>query len=325
MLGTLPPIPDLAADLCTLIAQIPRGQVATCGGLAHALGDIAASRWIGHFLLHHAHDAACHCHRVVRAGGALGGYVDGGQAAKQLRLEGEGIEFAANGTLDLARYEAGAFQSSRPLAALRDWQSRVAGECEPCAAVVDARLIAGLDVSYRESGAAEATCALVDGAGTLLDARTVRVETNMPYIPGYLAFRELPALLRLFALLQDDGLRPDAWMIDGAGSLHPRRMGIARTFGLLVRRPTVGVTKKLLHGRLSEENAEGWRPIHDETGLLGAALPPWPARRRPIYVSPGFGLNVPQAVELTRAMLVGRRLPAPIYWADRLSRAAARQ
>ena len=76
-------IPDLAAALRTLIAQVPAGKATTCGGLAEALGNPVAARWIGHFLLHHQHDAACLCHRVVRAGGRLGPYIDGGPAAKQ--------------------------------------------------------------------------------------------------------------------------------------------------------------------------------------------------------------------------------------------------
>ena len=46
----------------------------TPGHLAAALGDRVAARWIGHYLLHHGHDADCPCHRVVRAGGVLGAY-----------------------------------------------------------------------------------------------------------------------------------------------------------------------------------------------------------------------------------------------------------
>jgi deoxyribonuclease V len=125
--------------------------------------------------------------------------------------------------------------------------------------------------------------------------------------------------------MQEQKIVPDVWMIDGAGILHPRRMGIARTFGLIVQRPTIGVTKKLLCGRIEDENPDGWRPIVDDGEIIGAAIPPWPGRRRPLYVSPGYGMSVEDAVRITREMLRGRRLPEPIYWADRLSRAAARR
>jgi alkylated DNA nucleotide flippase Atl1 len=58
--------PDLELALRQLINQIPAGKVSTCGMLAQALGSPFAAKWIGHFALHHQHDEACVCRRVVR-------------------------------------------------------------------------------------------------------------------------------------------------------------------------------------------------------------------------------------------------------------------
>ena len=68
----MPPIPDMVLALERLIKQVPCGRVTTPGGLAAALGDPIAARWIGHYTLHHDHDANCVCHRVLRAGGGTG-------------------------------------------------------------------------------------------------------------------------------------------------------------------------------------------------------------------------------------------------------------
>jgi len=61
MPNPLPPIPDLVLALRQLIDQVPRGRVTTPGTLAAALGNPVAARWIGHYLLHHDHDANCPC------------------------------------------------------------------------------------------------------------------------------------------------------------------------------------------------------------------------------------------------------------------------
>ena len=66
---------------------------------------------------------------------------------------------------------------------------------------------------------------------------------DFPYVPGYLSFREAPAVLEAFAGL---GCRPDVLMLDGQGIAHPRRFGLASHVGVLLDLPTVGVTNRLL-------------------------------------------------------------------------------
>ncbi|WP_172454440.1 endonuclease V, partial [Xanthomonas arboricola] len=72
-----------------------------------------------------------------------------------------------------------------------------------------------------------------------------RVPTSMPYVPGLLSFRELPALLQALALLSRP---PDLVFIDGQGIAHPRKLGIAAHFGVVTGLPSIGVAKQRLAG-----------------------------------------------------------------------------
>jgi len=90
--------------------------------------------------------------------------------------------------------------------------------------------------------------------------------------------------------------------------------------------PTIGVTKKRLFGRvdISALSPGASRPVIHDGETLGVALLGKTGTARPLYVSPGHRVNVDSAADVVARLLAGRRLPVPIYWADRLSRAAAR-
>ncbi len=72
-----------------------------------------------------------------------------------------------------------------------------------------------------------------------------REPTRMPYIPGLLSFREIPAALGAFAKLET---RPQLVMVDGQGIAHPRRLGVAAHLGLWLDLPTIGIAKSRLTG-----------------------------------------------------------------------------
>jgi len=82
------------------------------------------------------------------------------------------------------------------------------------------------------------------------------------------------------------------------------------------------VTKKLLCGQVDLAGLQPLesRPVVLNDQLLGAAIRPTSGSRRPLFVSPGNGLNLASAERIVRAVLSGRRLPLPLYWADGLSR-----
>ena len=70
-------------------ARIPRGQVRTYGQIAAQLGKPGAARAVGNALAANPFPLAIPCHRVVRAGGQLGGF-GGGSALKRALLDLEG-------------------------------------------------------------------------------------------------------------------------------------------------------------------------------------------------------------------------------------------
>ena len=69
-------------------------------------------------------------------------------------------------------------------------------------------------------------------------------EITVPYLPGFLAFRELPLILNAVKLLKT---KPDLYMFDGNGYLHLRHMGIATHASFFVGKPTIGVAKNYYH------------------------------------------------------------------------------
>jgi deoxyribonuclease V len=132
----------------------------------------------------------------------------------------------------------------------------------------------------------------------------------MPYVPGLLGFREIPALLAAWEKLR---AKPDLVLVDGHGVAHPRRLGIAAHLGVMLDVPAIGVAKSVLVG--GEDP-----PLADEPGAetplvwrgerIGTALR---TRRRsnPLYVSIGHRVSLETAVAWVRRATNTYRLPEP--------------
>lgn len=181
------------------------------------------------------------------------------------------------------------------------------------------RTIAGFDVGFEDEGATtRAAAVLLDGT-TLqpLDMVVERTPTAMPYVPGLLSFRELPALLLALAGLS--GV-PDLVLVDGQGIAHPRRLGIAAHFGVVTGLPTIGVAKKVLCGHYQAPGPQvGARtPLIHKDQQIGWMLRS-KLRCNPLIVSPGHRVSMDRAAETVMALLRGYRLPEPTRLADRLA------
>jgi deoxyribonuclease V len=315
-------IPDLERELRTLLGQIPAGKVATCGMLAKALGSPMAAKWVGYFALHHRHDDACNCHRIVRLNGVLGGYVDGAVTLKISRLKQDGIVIEG-GVIDLTRFGFDDFVSDFPLAKLREIQEELARNISIRAKKQLPKLVGGVDVAYPSAGDAQAAYALVETEnGQLIWSHVVRGPARFPYITGFLSFRELPILLNLIDEVRAAGKMAGVLLVDGSGILHPRQAGAASHLGVAADVPTVGVTKKQLCGQVDIENMQPLdsRSVLIDDRLVGLAIRPTARSRRPIFVSPGHRVDLIFAEQVVRRLLLGRRLPEPLFWADRLSK-----
>jgi deoxyribonuclease V len=178
----------------------------------------------------------------------------------------------------------------------------------------EVRLLGGVDVSNNRFDPGQRVFA----AGVALSFPELRVvetagaaaRAAMPYIPGLLGFREIPALLAAWDKLRE---KPDLLLVDGHGVAHPRRLGIAAHLGVVLDVPAVGVAKSVLVG-------EADPPLPDEAGAetplvwrgerIGTALR---TRRRanPLFVSIGHRVSLGTAVSWVRRATGGYRLPEP--------------
>lgn len=182
------------------------------------------------------------------------------------------------------------------------------------------RTIAGFDVGFENDGAITRAAAVMLDANTLLPLETqvVRMPTRMPYIPGLLSFRELPALLEALSLLS---ATPDLCFIDGHGIAHPRRLGIAAHFGVATDLPTIGVAKKILVGTTTtalHEMRGAFTTLRDKGEQIGWLLRSKPGCL-PLIVSPGHRVAMATAPEMTMRFVTTYRLPEPTRLADRLA------
>ena len=81
------------------VRRIPVGRVATYGDIARLAGKPRAARAVGNIMRDcRAHDVPCH--RVIAAGGAIGGYSD--LPVKRALLRAEGIIVTSTRVKDFA-------------------------------------------------------------------------------------------------------------------------------------------------------------------------------------------------------------------------------
>lgn len=143
----------------------------------------------------------------------------------------------------------------------------------------------------------------------VIERQSAVLETDFPYIPGLLSFREAPALIEAFRRVETI---PDAILFDGQGIAHPRRLGIASHVGLWLDLPSVGCAKSRLFGRFVEPASEAGSssPLTAGHQIVGDVL-----RTRtgvkPLYLSPGHRINRAGAIRTVQAGLCKVRQPEP--------------
>lgn len=181
------------------------------------------------------------------------------------------------------------------------------------------RTIAGFDVGFEDGGATTRAAAVLLDATTLqpIATQVARLPTTMPYVPGLLSFRELPALLAALELLPE---APDLAFVDGHGIAHPRRLGIAAHFGVATGLPSIGVAKKILFGDgiIPHQTRGAYTSLRDGREQIG-----WLLRSKvncnPLIVSPGHRVAMASAADLVMRYVTTYRLPEPTRLADRLA------
>lgn len=181
------------------------------------------------------------------------------------------------------------------------------------------RYVAGVDVGYDKADAVSqaAVTVLSYPSLELQQQAVVRTPTAFPYVPGFLSFREVPAVLD--ALEKIDPM-PDLILCDGQGLAHPRRFGLACHLGVVTSIATIGVAKSRFIGEHSEVGFDrgSWQPLLHEGEIVGAALRTQ-AGVKPIYVSIGHKVSLTDAIEYVLRCAPKYRLPETTRSADRLT------
>ncbi len=263
---------DFYGTLRRLLEQIPEGKVSTPIEIARAMGDEAAAKAVSEAL-----------HR-------------------------EDLRDLAGRIVDSSPYAFTEFSSDRPLRLLAAEQERLAGRIVQEDGFGALELIAGADAAY-EGDEAYAACVVMDRRLEELESHSVELGVGFPYVPGYLSFREAPAIIR--AAEGVSGF--DALLVNGHGVAHPRGCGLASHVGLELGRPTIGVARGLLVGRVVE-GSQGWSPLEYGGRTVGAVLD---LGRHPVYVSVGHMVSLETSVRVVRDMTAGGRLPEPLRLAHR--------
>ncbi|MFX1513479.1 MAG: endonuclease V [Promethearchaeota archaeon] len=177
----------------------------------------------------------------------------------------------------------------------------------------DIRTICGLNTAYLEDKGVAAACVLTFPDLHLVELKTITTNVLSPYMPEFLAMRELPAISEIFKNLET---KPDIVLIKGHGIAHPRRCGLASHFGITHLCPTIGIAKKRLIGEFEEkkERVQDWLPLFDHGRIIGAA---WFSSRskRPLFVSIGTHISLESSIEIVRQTVQTHFLPEPLYQA----------
>lgn len=231
----------------------------------------------------------------------------------------------------------------------------------PCLARSSDKLrILALDVAYSDS--------LIVGSAVLWDPQrheaswqSMRSSTTpaFPYVPGLLAFREIPtlyplideALAHAFPTGRDEaGDNPSIVLLcDGLGIAHPQGLGLASHLGLIYDLPSIGTAKnhfwgtydaaslgflrgsRVLLRKPSDESRQAEQQVGPEQEQEQETVTAQPDEAmghvlrtqdgvNPIFVSPGHRVSLDEAADVVLSLCSTYRLPDPIRSADHIGR-----
>lgn len=177
-------------------------------------------------------------------------------------------------------------------------------------------LVAGADFSYdrqeKRIGAALVVFRLPELE--LVEVSEVVRESHLPYVPGFLAFREGPVFQEAFRRVRN---KPDVTLVDGNGIAHPRRMGLASFVGVTLDICTIGCAKTPFFPFVVPGAQRGASTVFRDSGgeKVGFCL-----RTRsgvkPVFISPGHRIDFGRAKEIV-LRTSKFRIPEPLREAHR--------
>ncbi|MCX7738167.1 MAG: endonuclease V [Hydrogenothermaceae bacterium] len=181
------------------------------------------------------------------------------------------------------------------------------------------KFMAGIDCTFMdvEDKTLGISCIVVmDREFNVLEINYGEVFVDVPYIPTFLAFREIPVVMEAYQKMR---ISPDVFIFDGQGILHPRKMGIASHFGIMTDTVTVGCGKSYLYGRCEEPSNVplAKSPVFVDGEVRGYSLRVKKSTN-PIFVSPGNNISLESSLYVIINSLGRYKLPEPIRLAHNL-------
>ena len=185
------------------------------------------------------------------------------------------------------------------------------------------KFIAGVDLAYWQKNDEEyAVCCIVVvdfKSHKIIEKKHYSGKIAVPYMPGFLAFRELPLVQKTVEFLENE---PDIYMFDGNGYLHPRNMGIATHASFYLNKPTIGVAKTYFRVDKKtdyiepEKKAGSFTDIIINEQVYGRVLRTH-SDVKPVFVSVGNNISLDTATKITMSMVEKEsHIPVPTRYAD---------
>ena len=204
------------------------------------------------------------------------------------------------------------------------------------------KVVAGVDITFSMVKPDIAVCSvfILDAKKQVLGCVNSINRIDVPYMPGFLAFREAEPLKRLIdkyiekQRAENPEFGIDVIFVDGNGILHPNHCGLASHLGVLTGIPTIGCAKKIfaidgLNRSLTDEIKLRFKEMKGKTGfeylkgdsgrIWGAAVKNSPEAYDPLIVSIGHKVDIDTAAQLT-IDLSNSRVVEPVRLADKQSR-----
>ncbi len=145
----------------------------------------------------------------------------------------------------------------------------------------------------------------------VLEHKTYVLHDPLPYQPGFTAYREMPAIIEAYNLLEQE---PDVLIVKGEGVLHSRRLGLASHLGLALNKATFGVQENLILGRVEQGK------IFVQNELLGFEVITR-EHAKPLFISPGHLISFGSVLRLTKETLrFPHKMPEPLHLAHKFGK-----
>lgn len=196
--------------------------------------------------------------------------------------------------------------------------------------------IGGLDISFSkyDKNLAVVTLVVLDFISLeILYENSKFVKITQPYVPGFLAFREVEHLKLVVdeLRLSNPAMLPDVFIVDGNGILHSNRFGLACHLGVLCDVPTIGCGKTFFYVdgitalQVEKLTHEKLKNIGDHIILKGKSGSVWGAAykssrgKEPMIISPGHRMNLELSIMIVKKV-TKYKVNEPIRLADKISR-----